>query len=268
VAFRKKQYNLHYNEASLVARQRAVRGSKTLNVIETLHQFSKGPLQLPPIKRTHHEGTNAANAINNIVIEPIDDVWQLPFGMKKKMYGKARVPVGGKSKKGDDSSTASDDGGIDEVTVKRNDDVLEPAFFRGMPYKLCVEMIKSWNLTGIIHTSAGDMEMAVAAVEAGVIYTGICLTELHVELGYARLEERVWELMQTEGNRIYSPQLAVALKSEKAKKAQATTPPPNPKKKAKAAPKKKKKANEVDLEASEAEDEESASDADSKSDAA
>ena len=50
------------------------------------------------------------------------------------------------------------------------------------------------------------MEFAVAAVEESVVYTGLCLTDSHVELGYARIEEKVYERMLDPKSRLYQPQ--------------------------------------------------------------
>ena len=74
--------------------------STTLGVkqMEWAHVLSAGRISLPEKHRKHYRGTNCGDTISDLVIPPMEKVWNLPWKNKKLLYGKKHlIAVGGKT---------------------------------------------------------------------------------------------------------------------------------------------------------------------------
>ena len=88
-----------------------------------------------------------------------------------------------------------------------------PVFYNPMPKEVTAEAIHDFNLVGLVDGTPGDGSAAMACLEAGKPYAGICFTPHHVEALYERLDHLVWKAFQNESaGKLYQPQLAELLK--------------------------------------------------------
>jgi hypothetical protein len=65
--------------------------------------------------------------------------------------------------------------------------------------------VYSFKARGIVDFTPGDGTLAEAAIEAKILYLGLCHTESHCDLLCKHLTERVLHLMQREGSPLYNP---------------------------------------------------------------
>ncbi len=157
-------------------------------------------------------------------MEPYADCWALPFGAKKKCYGKFRVAVGGRTpglggaSSEEDGDWAAEDQGdefdLSDVPpvvngskdiLKRGDDNVEPFCYNSKPVKLYSELLHSFCLKALYDLSPGDGKAAEACLEARKSYVGICLTDEHKAALYNRLIDRVVEAFGKEDSNLFNP---------------------------------------------------------------
>lgn len=99
-----RQIYLSYNERSLVERLKLVRGFGNIHQMEMLYLFSGQALRLATKDRLFWEGTNRGDCLSGIMAEPWSDAavtWQQTLQVKKQIFGKNRIAVGG-ANPGDD----------------------------------------------------------------------------------------------------------------------------------------------------------------------
>ena len=120
--FEKKVFTCVYTYDSVAARRLRVKGVATVCQTETLIVATAAPLVLPQKPHKHYHGQNTGSVISPIKLLPFQDCWALSFAEKKLLYGKLRLPTGGKADDDDDE----DDGGDGEVPPTVGDDTEKP----------------------------------------------------------------------------------------------------------------------------------------------
>ncbi|CAE7883469.1 unnamed protein product, partial [Symbiodinium necroappetens] len=93
---------------------------------------------------------------------------------KLVIYGKYRMPVGGRTPGEDPDAPAQRGCGKPRSTV-------EPVFWHGRPEIFYQEMVASYNLTALIDCQVADGVLASLAAVERLPYIGFCLTETHLQ---------------------------------------------------------------------------------------
>ena len=78
-----------------------------------------------------------SNMVGPIVMPPFHQVWRLPWRIKKELYGKALIMVGGQVQDADDIEEP------EERKVKRTPETVEPVFYHGYPPIVFQDILKS-----------------------------------------------------------------------------------------------------------------------------
>ena len=225
-----------YSESSLAARKKRLRGNFNLKQIEWCHVLSTKKLSLPVKERLHYAGSTNGDLICNVHLPGWNEEWQLPWKMKKDLYGKKHlIAVGSKTEGADDQTPYAD----------RRNNGKEPVCFHSPPEEFYAELIHDFYVKLILDLTPSDGKMAVSAIKSRVGYVGVCYNPEHQSL----LEERLLEVLEMEmrnsGSSLFSAayceavgcRTALALPGEEELKKK--NPKPVPKKKAKAKPKAK-----------------------------
>ena len=225
-----------YSESSLAARKKRLRGNFNLKQIEWCHVLSTKKLSLPVKERLHYAGSTNGDLICNVHLPGWNEEWQLPWKMKKDLYGKKHlIAVGSKTEGADDQTPYAD----------RRNNGKEPVCFHSPPEEFYAELIHDFYVKLILDLTPSDGKMAVSAIKSRVGYVGVCYNPEHQSL----LEERLLEVLEMEmrnsGSSLFSAayceavgcRTASALPGEEELKKK--NPKPVPKKKAKAKPKAK-----------------------------
>ena len=136
-------------------------------------------------------------------------------------------------------------------TVTRSDSNTEPTCFHSWSVELYSDLIHLFHLKAVVDATPGQGLCALAALQAGVPYLGICLTNKHRDLLQQQVMKLAFLEMRREGSPIYDAMLAKALHP--------VGPPPTKKprkgpSKPKALPKKKSKKDSNDEEPEEESD--------------
>ncbi|CAE7487786.1 unnamed protein product [Symbiodinium sp. CCMP2456] len=134
-----------YDENALRERRKTQRAS--LDQVEHLtivtgEEFTSSMVQRP---RRSFAGSNFGNVIGPVRLDAPGELWQLSVEEKLVIYGKYRMPVGGR-----------------------------PEIF----YQ---EMVASYNLTALIDCQVADGVLASLAAVERLPYIGFCLTETHLQ---------------------------------------------------------------------------------------
>ena len=222
-------------EQSLAAWKKKVRGTLAIKQLETCHILSKGKVTLPERTRKYFPGTNCGDTLTDVNVPSPDDVWQLPWKLKKQLYGKKHlILVGGKTE-------------VDASHMRRTDETVEPVIYHPMPLKFYLQLIDDFFAKRIIDLVTCDGMFAYAALKSRIGYVGICFTQDHASMVEDMLIAKLKVDMAEQGDPNYNPQyaLAVGKKTEKeneepeAKKRKTTT-------RTKATPKAKEKKEDTE----------------------
>ena len=208
------------SEEGITARRAVTRrGGASVNQTETIHVFSADKMRLPVVKRKYFTGTSLGNTISEVPVPAVQDLWHLPNEIKKALYDKYRVAVGGRDPDGESEDVDSDEAVVadeEEVTpVKKRRPALqaaalEPVFYHEVPKTLCEELLHMYRVKAIIDLTAGAGTWALCALQSRIPYFGVTLTEIHLEELLKMLEGKIVGMMQTEGSPLYSPGFAGA----------------------------------------------------------
>ena len=136
--------------------------------------------------------------IGPVVMPELANCWRETFKDKKKIFGSARIAVGGKGP----------DDPVDVVKAKREDSTLEPVFFHSNGEQLHEELLHSIavnfnSVSGIVDFTPGDGNLAHLAVVHKMPYLGFCFTEQHADGLQKHLTRLVWADMQKEDSPLY-----------------------------------------------------------------
>ena len=245
--------NVGYDADSVAARKKIVRGTMSLKQMEGVNLMSHNKISLPEKSWGNYPGTNQGDTLLGVILPPFDaaEVWKLTWKQKKALYGKKHlIAVGGKTV------------GMGPLE-KRVDSKVEPVVYNPMPCAMFEALFKGFFVKIVFDLTSVDSTVGWTCICNGICYIGICFTDEHCELLYARyLDLLKVEMANSENTAIYNAQYALAIGKKKPATA-ATTGTAKAKSKAaakgkakKAAAKKKPKASEEGaLEVSDDEDE-------------
>ena len=165
-----------YTEQSLSDRRDQIRGFGTVEQTETVYIVSGSALKVEKKARLHFKGTTAGSWIFPVSLPPYNELWQLSFGEKKKLFGDARVAVGG--------PTAGQAAGTAKIRPRLDEDV-EPVFYHYQGYELMSEIVHTLGgqskIELVVDLTAGVGDLACLAKELRVSYLGWTFTEFHAE---------------------------------------------------------------------------------------
>ena len=151
---------------------------------------------------------------------PYTNVWAVSFGDKKKLYGKGRVPTGGKNdnnNKDDDDDKSDDLDQQDEGEVPtalvadandkgvRSDKIIEPVSYNSKPVEFCQELVHSLCLKEVYDLSPCDGCFAQAMFMERRSYVGVCFTDAHKELLHEHLCKWFLSCMADSTHQFYQP---------------------------------------------------------------
>ena len=191
-----------YTEASLAANRKRLRGTASIKQVETLHVLSCKRLQLPDRKRLHYDGTTAGNLLAGVSAPKIEDTWHVPWGEKKKMLGKAIIPVGGR--------TIGADAG-EEGATRRTATTMVPMAYHTGPEELYEELCHDFHAKLIIDLTPLDERLAYVCLKRRHGYLGITFSEAHAQALEARLVHRMKLAMAEPGSCCFNPHYRKAL---------------------------------------------------------
>lgn len=189
-----------YEEASLSARRAAVRGMASIQQVEFVHIVSKGIIEGEERKRTHYAGTTHGDTLGPVTLPDPKSLWQMPFGDKKKLYGHARMDVGGPTP-GAEGSQAP----------QRFADTLEPVGYHTKPEQLYEELDTAYGAKGWLDLTALDETIALMCIKKRKPYFGCVLTQFHLEALTHRIMAKIMELFTVESSGITQPELIAKL---------------------------------------------------------
>ena len=163
------------DEQSMAARMSRVRGFKSMDQVEYLHMVTLGGLKVPDRKKEVYGGTNQGNVIGPVCMRPLAEGWTTTYAEKKLIFGKHRRAVGGvePGTTGNEKPPSVNGGS----TKDRNDDNIEPVFYRALPPSFFHCLFASLSAKAVVDTTAGDGSAALAAIRLKKSYVGFTLTE-------------------------------------------------------------------------------------------
>ncbi len=68
---------------------------------------------------------------------------------------------------------------------------MEPVFFLSYPLELYFSLFKAHGVSAVLNLTASDGNCELAAIELNLPCVSVCLTEMHTELLYKRLDDLV-----------------------------------------------------------------------------
>ena len=290
-----KVYYLNYDEACVRARRRATRTCHGLQLMEMLCVYSGVHLTLTSRPRKILRDctkTNSGNTIGLVRYELWKNSWKMTWAKKQDVFGDMfRVEVGGKTDAdasavnedadavlaGDEEANEAEEDGEKEEPVleglsqyqvnpgrsnkpTRNPDTKEVVFLHALNQSFYEELVHSFELKSMVDATAGPGLAAMACMEAGINYTGVCFTKFHCQQLRAHLISKTFEKMQDSGSKFYCPDLSVAMdvddhgEPEEEKKPRKRKPKGKAKPKAKKKPKKNQEEENVEDQADDNED--------------
>ena len=201
-----KNITLFREEESAMNRLGKVQGYATLNCLENLLVVQAEKSRVKKATYEHFPTCSTlSNMVGPIVMPPFDQVWRLPWKIKKELYGKALILVGGQVQDADDIEEP------EERKVKRTPEAVEPVFYHGYPPIVFQDILKSLQVRYCIDLTPGDGAAALACYKLGIVYLGFTFTQVHTEQLAARLEHEILQAMANEADPLYSARLVGAL---------------------------------------------------------
>ena len=217
-----KQYVVYKEEMSVHKRFKRVQGCAAFQLHEALHIVTGQVFAIPSKSFQDYHGSTAGSMIGPVVMPSPEQIWSLPWKLKKELYGTANlVPVGGPIGKEI----------VDFSGGPRTNDQVESAFRHSYPVSFYLEILQAFPIANVIDLTPGEGALAFAAHQRNIKYWGLTFNERHLSLLRERLDVLCLQCMLEEGHPLYDP---VALAAVKAGVPQPKKPDPKPK----AAPKK------------------------------
>ena len=205
------------SESSITERLAKVRGFSSINQIQRIHLITRHGLQLNLHQRLHSNGTNRGNSLGPFTAsswEQDSDAWMMKMKEKLVLLGKhgPRIMVGGKEDEDEINIEGSDyeDDMEGSANNPRNKNDMEPFLYHAAPTPLLEELVAGLDPQAVI-CLAGDGRMAELCLERRIPYYGLAFTPEHVQSLTGRLEGRVFQKMQCDQSKLFSPQLKVIL---------------------------------------------------------
>ena len=183
----------------------------------------------------------------------------MPFELKRKVYGKNRVDVGGRADESDggeesnheDEEAGDDDNnppcfidGVQQYPQVRAPKNIEPVCYQSLPTEFFEEAFESYYVRELYDLTPGDGAAAKAALASRKSYVGVCHTTAHAEELYKMLTNYVTRNFDVQASPFYQASYATQQGTKRDAESQdkgKASPKKKPKKKDKKKPKKEKK---------------------------
>ena len=200
-----KQLMITKDEESTMERYKKVQGVATVRLEEGLHIISANRLVLPRYKFRNFPGTTAGSIVGPVVMPSLDATWELQWQQKQALYSPKNFVAGGKLS--DDQEELE----CKKQNAERKPDSKEPAFYHSYPETLYEDLLKAFNIKGVIDLTPGEGVLARAAFKRSIPFVGLPFTESHRDLLQAHLDTLlVGSLLDGESD-TYSPKLHTTL---------------------------------------------------------
>jgi hypothetical protein len=188
--------NLFYTEDAVRKMRLKARGFHSLEQTEKIHILMSPNTTMPAQRDNKHfkPGTTMGSALLNIGAPADKVMWKLTVVEKNQLYGK-------------DARTQSTDDAKSNYPV-RNDGDIEPVNYWQMSPQLYEELLWRTNAKAVLDLCCCVDTLAVACLELGIMYAGVCFTPSGVALLKKRLEVVVFQKFLDESSPIYKPTLA------------------------------------------------------------
>ncbi len=199
-----QKIGLVYSEECLRDRKDVCRGFGTLQQLEFAHFVSRSGLSSKTKPRLKFEGSTLGNLICNVGMPSFENLWREKFVDKKRMFGDARMAVGGKL----EGATRPD---------KRSNDDLEPVFYHSMTEDIMSELVHACSPRApalVVDLTPGQGTVALYCIRHRLPCVCFAHTNAHAKGLTAWLTKQVFELMKDEASEIYEAGLATLLHDE------------------------------------------------------
>ncbi|CAE7207986.1 unnamed protein product [Symbiodinium sp. KB8] len=193
--------HLGYSQSSLSRRRQRIRGTATIKQIEWCHTMTSTRLALPVRDRKHYKGNSTGDLLEDIERPDLDKEWSMPWGQKKKLYGRKHlIEVGGKTENADDAGREP-----------RTDAVLEPVCYHSMPAEFYDELVHMFYAKLVIDLCPSDGKLAFTAIKHRIGYVGITYNAEHAAFLEERLVHLIREQMTVPSSPLYNIQYSTAV---------------------------------------------------------
>ena len=184
-----------------------------MNQAEKLYFVTQVPLDLVERDRLHFDGTNRGNCLGPVALPPFSDkmVWKASTNLKREIIGKTGGKIlvgGGLALSGVSSEEAKK---LSEAPKFPNQE--DPVFFHAPPICLGEELMHSYDLRAIFSLTVGQGDLALTCLRYRRPFFGLCLSSAHRDGLMARLEQLIWQAMQTTGDKLYEAGLVELIKA-------------------------------------------------------
>jgi len=175
-----------------------IRGFCTVRQQEDVMIMTRKKPQMARRRRLSCEGTTAGQVMVNVPMA--EDKWRLPVSEKIKLYG--------------DHYGLAGEAGPEEPPAKKRrcaktpEDAEEPAFFFQPSRVLVDELIYLAQAKAVIDLTAGAGVWALAALEKGLPYFGLVLSEHHQQLLMQHLVNNVKKMIRNPSSRLFQARLS------------------------------------------------------------
>jgi hypothetical protein len=209
-----KTVHIYLDPHTVTKRMERARGVAVHNVHETMKIVTlRWPKGLRSRSRQHYSGSTATNGLGPVVLPDISSLWHVLWPVKKDMYGKnGLIPVGGKVPGEDDIESDTEEPGTPTPPPPpRNAGTSEPVAWHSMPELFGQEILFDFKVGAVIDLTLADGQLAQAALQARIPYTGLVFTRRHADELLQRLQSFVLAGATREGDTWYDPRLVESL---------------------------------------------------------
>ncbi len=231
--FTEKRFTLVYDFDSVKNRKQRIKGVGTVNQTETMVVATLDNLSVPARQHKHYMGMNTGSVISHIKLPSFSDCWCLSFDLKKQIYAKLRLPVGGKTggDDDDDDGDAPEGGEEQEVpptietfdanvaaTGKKAPTVraganIEPLSYNSMPVEFFDDLLHSFAIKDLYDFTPCDGVAALACIRAKKGYVAVCFTDAHADHLRKRLVEQVLKALGTPNDDLHDSKYSAGIQS-------------------------------------------------------
>ena len=196
-------YIVYKNEYDMRKRMGKFQGVASMRLEENLLVVSGQQREVRPYFFKHFSGSSVGSMIGPVRMPPYSRCWQLKWNDKRDVYSQHIFCLGGKAYNEDP----------EERQHPRTRDMIEPVFFHSHPVELYEDICSAFELKAIIDLTPGDGNLAMLAFRKNLIYTGLCMTDVHCTLLMKNLEDKIRSALLNEFDDLYDSRLHFILKS-------------------------------------------------------
>ena len=195
------EFQIVYDEDAQATRKQRNRGVQHL--VEKLHVFSEGPLNMDRKKRLNFAGSNLCSWIGPVAVPSWEDpkMWRVEKAAKNTMLGSAKVAVGGSLP-------------ADMPERPQFADSREPMSWHPLTDAFCAEILHSFNIRMLVDMSCMDEQWAVTCLRKRVSYIGVVFSDAHQKAINSQVVRRLFKEYQDEQSPLYQVQLAEIIQSQ------------------------------------------------------